>query len=79
MTDGLNFLRPTEMAEAMHGIKKSHFNDPKRWRRRAQKARDLAERMNDETSKKLMLRIADDYDEIAVRAAIRATDETKGS
>jgi hypothetical protein len=64
----------------MHGIKKSHFNDPKRWRRRAQKARDLAERMNDETSKKLMLRIADDYDEIAVRAAaIRATDETKGS
>jgi hypothetical protein len=64
----------------MHGIKKSHSDDPKRWRRRAQNARVLAERMNDETSKKLMLRIADDYDEIAVRAAtIRATDETKGS
>ena len=63
----------------MHGIKKSNFNDPKRWRRRAQKARVLAEQMNDETSKKIMLRIADDYIELAVRAAIRAADETKGS
>ena len=63
----------------MHGIKKSNFNDPKRWRRRAQKARVLAEQMKDETSKKLMLRIADDYDEIAVRAEILAEDETKGS
>ena len=72
-------MRPTEKAEAMHGIKKSNFDDPKRWRRRAQKARVLAERMNDEKSKKLMLRIADDYDEIAVRAEILAEDETKGS
>jgi len=63
----------------MHGIKKSRFNDPKRWRRRAGKARVLAEQMNDETSKKIMLRIADDYIELAVRAAIRAADETKGS
>ena len=63
----------------MHGIKKSNFNDPKRWRRRAQKARVLAEQMKDETSKKLMLRIADDYDEIAIRAAERTKDETKGS
>ena len=42
----------------MHGIKKSRFNDPKRWRRRAGKARVLAEQMNDETSKKIMLRTA---------------------
>jgi hypothetical protein len=69
----------TEDAEAMHGVKKAHINDPKRWRRRAQKARLLAERMNDEKSKKLMLRIADDYDEIAVRAAELADDERKGS
>jgi hypothetical protein len=25
----------------MHGIKKSHFNDPKRWRRRAEKCGGL--------------------------------------
>ena len=71
-------MRRLRWAEAMHGTKKSNFNDPKRWRRRAQKARVLAEQMNDETSKKIMLRIADDYIELAVRAAIRAADETKG-
>ena len=77
-TDGLIFLRPTEKVDAMHGIKKPHFNDPKRWRRRAEEARVLAEKMNDETSKKILLRIADDYIELAVRAAIRAAEETKG-
>jgi hypothetical protein len=35
--------------------------------------------VRDETTKKLMLRIADDYDDLAVNAAIRAMDETKGS
>jgi hypothetical protein len=56
-----------------------HFNDPERWHQRAEEARVLAEQMRDETTKKLMLRIADDYDDLAVGAAIRSIDETKGS
>jgi hypothetical protein len=48
-----------------------HFNDPEHWRRRAEESRVLAEQINDETSKQMMLRIADDYDRLAVRAAMR--------
>ena len=48
-----------------------HFNDPEHWRRRTEESSVLAEQMNDETSKQMMLRIADDYDMLAVRAATR--------
>ena len=48
-----------------------HFNDPEHWRRRAEESRVLAEQMSDETSKQMMLRIAGDYDKLAVRAAMR--------
>ena len=47
-----------------------HFNDPAHWQQRAEEARVLAERVRDETTKKLMLRIADDYDDLAINAAI---------
>ena len=55
----------------------SHFDDPEHWLQRAKEARVLAEQMSSEEHKKAMLKIADDYDELAVRAAKRS--ETKGS
>ena len=54
-----------------------HFDDPKHWRQRAEEVRVLAEQMNTERTRKLMLKIADDYDDLAVRAAIHS--KTKGS
>ena len=55
----------------------SHFSDPEHWRKRAEESRVLAEQMNDETAKKIMLGIADDYEKLATRATKRS--ETKGS
>jgi len=55
----------------------AHFNDPEHWRKRAEESRVLAEQMNDENAKKIMLGIADDYEKFATRAAKRS--ETKGS
>ena len=54
-----------------------HFNDSKYSHQRAEEVRVLAEQMNIERTRKLMLKIADDYDDLAVRAAIRS--EMKGS
>ena len=55
-----------------------HFNDPEHWQRRAEESRVMAEQMNDEMAKKIMLRIADDYDKLAVRAAARLFGWTVG-
>src|SRR6516165_3410623 len=46
-----------------------HFNDPEYYRRRVEESRVLAEQMRDETSKKTMLGIANDYEKLATRAA----------
>jgi hypothetical protein len=48
-----------------------HFNDPQHWYQRAEEARVLAEQMIDETAKEMMMRIAGDYDKLAVRASVR--------
>jgi hypothetical protein len=51
-----------------------HFNDPENWRQRAEESRVLAEQMTDEAARKMMLGIADDYNKLAVRAAMRLLD-----
>jgi hypothetical protein len=50
----------------------SFINDPEHWRSRAREARAIAEQMIDADSRSAMLRIADDYDRLAERAAQRA-------
>ena len=56
-----------------------HFNDPAHWQQRAEEARVLAEQMSSEQTTRMMLKVADDYDDLAVRAAIRSVGEMKGS
>ena len=60
-------------------IAPQHINGPERWHQRAEKARVLAEQTSNKRTKKLMLRIADDYDGLAVNAATRSIGETKRS
>jgi hypothetical protein len=45
--------------------------DPDHWRKRAKEARHLAEDMADTASKQMILKIAQGYDNLAVRAAQR--------
>ena len=40
-------------------------SDPKHWRERAEGARALADQMEDQDARRKMLRIADDYEELA--------------
>ena len=46
------------------------INDPKHWRERVEEARAVADVMTDEKSKKMMLRTAGDYEELARRAEL---------
>jgi len=55
------------------------INDPKHWRERAEEARTVADAMSDPDSKRKMLRISDDYEELARRAEKRLRDANKGS
>ena len=43
----------------------SFISDPEHWRTRAEEARILAKEMNDSESKHAMLRVAEDYEQLA--------------
>jgi predicted Rossmann-fold nucleotide-binding protein len=47
------------------------INDPKHWRERAEEARTVADELTDSDSKRRMLRVAEDYEELARRAERR--------
>ena len=70
LADGL--LTATVGREHEAAMPNSFINDPQHWHDRAEEARTLADQMSDETSKQMMLRIADDYDRLAERAEQRA-------
>ena len=53
----------------------ARFDDPEYWYQRAEEARVLAEQMNDEKAKQTMMRVAEDCERFAVRAAERSIDE----
>jgi len=52
-------------------VTKIPLNDPKHWRERAEEARTVADDLKDPDFKRRMLRIADDYEELARRAERR--------
>ena len=55
----------------------NHINDPQHWYDRAAEMRALAETMADARTKAMMLRLADDYDKLADRAAVRVQGNDK--
>jgi hypothetical protein len=55
------------------------INDPKHWLERAEEARTVAEQLTDPDSRSRMLRIAEDYEELARRAEARLRDRQQSA
>jgi len=72
---GLSFFQ--ERARSM--LNAPQFDDPEYWHQRAEKARVLADQMSNELHKEMMLKVADNYDQLAVKAAVRSINERKRS
>jgi hypothetical protein len=51
------------------------LNNPKHWRDRAEEVRMRAAQVSDPEAKRMMLRIAADYDKLAGRAAERRAND----
>jgi hypothetical protein len=49
----------------------SAVRDPKHWRRRAAETRALAESIEDPNAREKMLRLAEDYEKLARKTALR--------
>ena len=49
----------------------AYFDNPDRWRERAEEARAMADQMTDADTRRIMLSIAQGYDEMAERAEQR--------
>jgi hypothetical protein len=60
------------MWKAKGAMARNSVNDPKHWRDRAAAMRALAHTMKDPEAVKIMNRLADDYDKLADRAALRS-------
>ena len=54
-----------------------YIDDLKHWRDRADTMRGLADQTTDEISKQIMLRIAEDYERLAVKAGLRVVPGSK--
>lgn len=48
------------------------FDNPQHWRERAREARAIAEQVNEPDAKRMMLEIAQTYEQLAERAEARA-------
>jgi hypothetical protein len=51
----------------------SVLDDPKRWLERAQEAHSIADQLSDPESRRMMLRIAEDYERLANHARRRTS------
>jgi hypothetical protein len=56
-----------------------NINDPKHWRDRATEMRASADETKDADTRKIMLRLASDYDQLAEWAEIRLNDKRSKS
>ncbi len=60
------------LLRSQRNMSNTSINDPKHWRDRAAEMRTLAETMQEAETIAIMRRLADDYDKLADRAALRS-------